>query len=229
MKKYHFVYKTNCILTNHYYLGVHSTNNREDGYLGSGIKLLNYVKKYGRSNFTREIVKTFETREEAFEYEKQILTESTLTDKMCLNVAVGGIGYKHKYGETFKTRISETKRRKLASGEIVPIKHTAEWKQKLRQNNPGGKATAKPIYQIGTDGEVVNVWESARRAATSLDINLGNISGCAGRNKQRRTGGYFWRWVGDPKVIDDKLTDIHELLNHLQQPHNPHGVKGKPK
>ena len=55
-KKYYFIYKTTCIISNRFYIGMHSTNNLEDGYLGSGIFLNNSIKKYGRQNHKIEIL-----------------------------------------------------------------------------------------------------------------------------------------------------------------------------
>lgn len=55
-KQYHFIYKTTCLVTGRYYVGMHSTDNLDDGYLGSG-KLLGYsVAKHGKENHKREIV-----------------------------------------------------------------------------------------------------------------------------------------------------------------------------
>ena len=36
-KKYNFVYKTTNLLNNKYYIGVHSTDNLNDGYLELGL------------------------------------------------------------------------------------------------------------------------------------------------------------------------------------------------
>jgi len=38
------------------YVGMHSTDNVDDGYLGSGIAIINAINKYGKENFTREIL-----------------------------------------------------------------------------------------------------------------------------------------------------------------------------
>lgn len=36
--KYHYLYKTTNLITNEFYIGVHSTYDLKDGYLGSGKK-----------------------------------------------------------------------------------------------------------------------------------------------------------------------------------------------
>lgn len=128
-----------------------------------------------------------------------------------------------------KRQISNTRKQRILDGTIVPTKHSPEWKETLRTNNPGGKATARPIYQIDMDGNVICVWNSARSAAISLGLTLGNICACAKQYKHRRFGGYFWRWADDNDVVNNVLTNIDALVSHLQQPHNKHGRKGKPK
>ena len=37
--KYHYIYKTTCNVTGKYYIGMHSTSNLNDGYIGSGRRL----------------------------------------------------------------------------------------------------------------------------------------------------------------------------------------------
>lgn len=53
----HFTYRTTCLVTGKWYVGMHSTANINDGYLGSGKILLRSVKKYGAgggATLTRE-------------------------------------------------------------------------------------------------------------------------------------------------------------------------------
>lgn len=90
--KYHYFYKITNNINGHYYYGVHNTNNLGDGYMGSGLKLQDAFDKYGIENFSKEIIKMFDTTKEAFEYENQIVTEELVNSKECYNIACGGRG-----------------------------------------------------------------------------------------------------------------------------------------
>lgn len=91
-KKYHFTYKTTNLINNRYYLGMHSTNRLDDGYLGSGTRLYREISKYGRDNFKLEILEYFDSREELVKAEKKLITEQDLNNKNCLNLKPGGRG-----------------------------------------------------------------------------------------------------------------------------------------
>lgn len=89
-KKYHYFYKITNNVNGHFYYGVHNTNNINDGYMGSGARLNIAYKKYGIENFTKEILKFFNSSKEAFDYEAEIVTENLTKDKNCYNIALGG-------------------------------------------------------------------------------------------------------------------------------------------
>jgi hypothetical protein len=91
-KKYHFTYKTTNLINGRYYLGMHSTNRLDDGYLGSGKRLYYEISKYGRDNFKLEILKYFNTREELVEAEKILIREQDIDSQNCLNIRPGGSG-----------------------------------------------------------------------------------------------------------------------------------------
>lgn len=91
-KKYHFTYKTTNLINNRYYLGMHSTNRIDDGYLGSGKRLYYELNKYGRDNFKFEILKQFSSREELVQAEINLITEQDLKNPNCLNLKSGGEG-----------------------------------------------------------------------------------------------------------------------------------------
>lgn len=91
-KKYHFTYKTTNLINGRYYLGMHSTNRIDDGYLGSGKRLYYEINKYGRDSFKLEILQYFGSRNELVEAEKSLITEQDISSNTCLNLKPGGCG-----------------------------------------------------------------------------------------------------------------------------------------
>jgi group I intron endonuclease len=92
LKKYHFLYKTTNLLNGKFYIGIHSTNNLNDGYLGSGKRLKRSIKKYGIENFKLEILEFFENRELLVEREKELVNAALLKEPLCMNLKTGGTG-----------------------------------------------------------------------------------------------------------------------------------------
>ena len=88
-QKYHYFYKITNNINNKFYYGIHSTNNLNDGYMGSGKRLHYAYKKYDIENFTKEILKFFNSRKEASDYEAEVVTETLVKKDDCYNVALG--------------------------------------------------------------------------------------------------------------------------------------------
>jgi hypothetical protein len=88
----HYLYKTTCLVTGRYYIGMHSTSNLEDGYMGSGKRLRYSIRKYGIDNHKKEILEFFDTRDLLIEAEKIAITSEMLIDKDCMNLKHGGEG-----------------------------------------------------------------------------------------------------------------------------------------
>lgn len=88
----YFLYKTTNLVNNKYYIGVHAGNVLDESYLGSG-RLIKYaIKKYGRNNFKREILKTFNTIEEMFTEEGIVVNQGVVDDENSYNLCIGGLG-----------------------------------------------------------------------------------------------------------------------------------------
>lgn len=89
-RKHNIVYRITNQINWKYYFGIHSTDNLEDGYFGSG-KLLNQaIVKYGKSNFHKCIIADYPTRKEASDHEKLAVTSVQIEDEMCYNIQPGG-------------------------------------------------------------------------------------------------------------------------------------------
>lgn len=101
-QKYIFVYQTICEINGKSYIGVHRTDDLEDGYIGCGVysqkkakgDLLFHraVRKYGYSNFKRYILDFFDIYEQALEEEKYLVNETWVKSKSNYNAAIGGEG-----------------------------------------------------------------------------------------------------------------------------------------
>jgi hypothetical protein len=70
-KKYHYIYKTTCNVNGKYYIGMHSTDNLEDGYMGSGKRLWNSINYHGKETHVKEILEYCKSREELVDLEKK--------------------------------------------------------------------------------------------------------------------------------------------------------------
>lgn len=125
-KKFHFVYKTTCSINGFIYIGVRSTDDLDDGYIGSGGKFRKAVKLLGKENFTREILEFFNTRDDAEDREAQLVDREFLKRKDIYNKIPGGgkrntlgmVPIKDKDGNTDLVSVDDPR---YISGELVPI------------------------------------------------------------------------------------------------------------
>ena len=69
---------------------MHSTDNLEDGYMGSGKRLRRSLNKYGKENFKFEILEFLPNRETLKEREKELVNLNEVMKKECLNLTIGG-------------------------------------------------------------------------------------------------------------------------------------------
>lgn len=149
-KKYHIVYKTTNLINNKCYVGVHSTNNLDDGYLGKGfyesydvskIKpdvngILAAFKKYGVSSFIKEILFIFNTAKEAYEKEKEIVNLKWVKCSKNYNLCLGGesSGVTIMREDSRKRLINYHSKEyvvvNLKTNEVFEVKNLNEWSRK---------------------------------------------------------------------------------------------------
>lgn len=127
---------TTCLVTQRYYIGIHSTNNLYDGYMGSGKRLRYSMRKHGVDNHVKEILKYFATRELLVEEEIKIVTFDLIKEPNCMNLVLGGGGfmlddYHYKcskaggnvHAERMKNDLEYSKKYKDISSEIFKAYH----------------------------------------------------------------------------------------------------------
>ena len=156
-KKYHFIYKTTNLLSGKYYIGMHSTNNLDDGYLGSGNRIRRSIKKYGADNFSREILEFVDNRVLLAEREEEIVNLDEIAKEKCMNLVVGGSGgftveqWKKgakKMNEIIWSDPEFIKRKKLMSSKIMKQCHKDG---KIKYDNFTGKKHSDETKKIMSD------------------------------------------------------------------------------
>lgn len=86
INKYHFTYEITNKINGFFYLGVHSTNNLDDGYMGSSNALREDIKRTGLNNFSKVILKMFNKRVLAVEHESRIIPLWLVKKEYCYNL-----------------------------------------------------------------------------------------------------------------------------------------------
>jgi hypothetical protein len=85
------VYKISNLINQKLYIGVHKTDNIDDGYMGSGIAIKRAISKYGVENFKKEILFIYDNELDAYLKEKYLL-ENIWGGPDTYNAMPGGIG-----------------------------------------------------------------------------------------------------------------------------------------
>lgn len=88
--KYYYIYKIINNINRHFYIGVHTSKNVPDSYIGSGSRLHDAYKKYGVNNFTKYIFEFFTSQKDMLNAERLIVNEVLVDDPNCYNITVGG-------------------------------------------------------------------------------------------------------------------------------------------
>ena len=89
-RKFHYIYKITNTLNGKFYIGMHSTDNLEDGYFGSGKLLWRSINKHGKENHEMEILEHYFSREDLAAREKELVNKELLSNFKCLNIRLGG-------------------------------------------------------------------------------------------------------------------------------------------
>ncbi len=213
----YIVYCTINIETKFIYIGVHKTLKpyEFDGYLGNGV-YVNHpssynraktffqraVQKYGPSKFIRQTIAVFDTENEAFDLERQIVTENFLKRNDVYNTALGGVngGYYTTcikvYQYSKEGRFINEFPSILDAAKKINVNHRSLWRaihsksrcsnyfwtvyyyenldlSKMKQYNGFIK---KPVYQYSNNGEYECCYDSIKDASRVLNIKDSNIS-----------------------------------------------------
>lgn len=116
--KYRLIYQTVNLINDRNYVGQHTTNNLEDGYIGSGHNLKLAIKKYGEKNFKTRFCCFCNDQENLDKAEITYIKYFQSLDKDGgYNILPGGKFFSNK---KIKEKSEKTRKKRFKSGEIVP-------------------------------------------------------------------------------------------------------------
>lgn len=132
------IYKTTNLINGKYYIGKDKYNN--PSYLGSGVVFQKALKKYGKSNFRKEILEECSSFDELNQKEIYWIKKLNATNKKIgYNVAIGGTGGYDKISQSirehWKTRsriVSQKTKRKLSRASRGKILKPLTKNQKVK-------------------------------------------------------------------------------------------------
>ena len=195
-KKYHFIYKITNKMNDKFYIGIHSTYNLDDGYLGSG-KIIRYsIKKYGKENHSMEILEFFKDREHLLDGESKIVNEDLLKDPLCINLQLGG-----NNGWGIINGNSEIQKEKSKKGnEKIKwlLKNDEKWVTEYK---------LKISLAVKESLKNKNTWSGRKHSETTLTKMKESHKGKHSHNRDKR-------WISNG--IEVKRISSYELPRYLE-------------
>ena len=145
-RKFHYIYKITRT-DGKYYIGMHSTDDLEDGYFGSGQLLWKSIKKHGKEKHVKEILEFLPSRKELKERERALVNEEIVNDPLCMNLKLGGEGgWDHITTSPFSDAVVQQEMSKRGNEKLKQLWQDPAWsaerklsmsKAALNRKSPG--------------------------------------------------------------------------------------------
>jgi len=130
--KHYVVYKITNLLNNKIYIGCHQTSNLDDGYMGSGTRIRQAIEKHGVENFKKEFLHIFESAEEMFAKEAEIVNEEFLYRDDVYNLTTGGNGSWFSINSDIDARKEKNRRAAISMNKKAWDDHSFRERNKIR-------------------------------------------------------------------------------------------------
>ena len=150
------VYKITNLVNGKFYIGKHQTKNLDDGYMGSGKLIRAAVQKYGRDNFSKEILHVFDNEHDMNEREKELVILSEMSYNLCEG-GKGGFGFINNNGLNIDLKQQEMRNsgllkeasRKGNERKRILASEDVEYAKKLYEISIAALAKARDEYPKG--------------------------------------------------------------------------------
>lgn len=214
----YLVYKTTNNISGKIYIGCHKTCNIDDNYLGSGVLIRKALLKYGRENFSKEILFVFDNPQDMYEQEKILVNELFIQQEDNYNLVVGGesaLSYVNENTELFKS-----------------TQNRIEWARKGRitANNNGAHIKGRIKFKHLMEDEqykekhLIKVREAAIKRGSTFKNKKHTIEtktkmSLAKKNKYKgeNNPNFGNCWIFNYITLRNKLIPLAELPLYIEQ------------
>ena len=133
---YYYIYKITNNINGKYYIGAHKSYIMEDSYMGSGKLIQSAVKKYGKDNFTKEVLFNFQSESEMYAKEAEIVNQQFCQLEETYNMAPGGTGGTMTFNQKpHCAKHSESAKEKIRQAALRRKPINDETRKKISENN----------------------------------------------------------------------------------------------
>ncbi|TXG80027.1 MAG: hypothetical protein E6R13_08805 [Spirochaetes bacterium] len=169
-KNIHYIYKTTCNVTGRWYVGMHSTNNLDDGYMGSGTVLRRSIRKYGVENHTKEILEFLPTREALIIREREIINKELIGDGRCMNLKEGGDGgFISEEQQRHRSKCGNKRLNELLKNDShFKLEWLNKMKQGVKNSYSNGRKLNLPCWENKKHSEETKQLMSEKRKGTGV-------------------------------------------------------------
>lgn len=172
---FYYLYETRNILNNKIYVGVHKTEDMNDGYMGSGKVITHALAKYGVENFTKVILETFENDEDMYAREKEVVNDDFLRRKDIYNLRRGGDGGFDYINKNEELRIEKNRKARRSTDIVLQNMYGDGWRSVIAKL---GKAAANTP-------EAKEKWRQTRKErGTKSDASRMNTDEAKAKQKE---------------------------------------------
>lgn len=207
---YHYVYKIECSTTGCYYIGVHSTNDLEDNYFGSGTRIKESIREHGRENHSKEIIKFCSSREEASKLEAELVNEKVLLDNKCLNLAVGG-----RNGKLASREVARIAQRAGAKSRRRLWKESPEWREmfsrSISEAQKRRNKTEKRSAILGGD-----FWKGREHKEETKE-KMSRTHRERGNHKGEKNSQFGTCWIYNEETLENKKIPKESLGDYVKK------------
>lgn len=198
------------------YFGCHRTKKLNDGYIGSGRKLKDYLKKYP-TGYYREIIRYYNSDEELKQAERELIKQH-LNKDYCLNLCEGG-----QWG-----KLSEEIRKEIGKKVSLSLKgHIVnnETRKKISLSNKGLQTRLGQYHKEISKNTISNSLKGHKVSDETKQKISNSCKGNIPPNKNKKTSDVIKQKIsqankGKPSAIKGKhkVWDNKELnLYHFEQ------------